>query len=298
MGSSNIPSVLVTGASGHIGQEVCRQLEASGHQVLPVDIAAEPHTIACDLTRQDQLSEVFRERPISCVIHLAATLPTAFAANPLAGADLNLTGSFQLLREAVAAGVKRFIFASSISVYGLGRAGRVTEEDPAIPDEPYGGSKRCVELVAESLANTGAIEFVSLRVSRVIGAGIKKTSSSPWRSQIFDSSTQVKTITLPFGPEASISLLHVEDAAQMFLKLMEAPSTEHRIYNTPAEICQIAGLKKLIEEARGIPVELGPTGAHGGPVCEGRRFAQEFHFRLIGVRERISKLQRRASADQ
>src|SRR6267378_64941 len=94
--------------------------------------------------------------------------------------------------------------------------GQVTlsEADPAVPDEPYGASKRVVELVGETLASGQAIEFASLRIARVIGPGIKKTSS-PWRSQIFESPRRDASVQIPFAPEALLSLVHVEDVARM-----------------------------------------------------------------------------------
>jgi nucleoside-diphosphate-sugar epimerase len=282
--------VLVTGAAGHIGRAVRDALQSAGQSVIAVDIRRKPGVLACDLSNPADVEHVFEKHAISCVVHLAAVLPTAYAANPVSGAEINLVGAVHLLREAVKARVQRFVFASSISVYGLSRTGPVTEEDPAIPDEPYGGSKRAVELVGTALAALGAMEFVSLRISRVIGPGIQKTSSSPWRAQIFQRSGSMQRIRLPFPAESWISVLHVEDAARMLLELIQAQRTQHDIYNSPAEIWQVGEFAKLLERQRGVRVELAQKGRHGGPICEGQRFAQEFAFQIKGVRERLRTL--------
>jgi nucleoside-diphosphate-sugar epimerase len=163
----------------------------------------------------------------------------------------------------------------------------LTEHDPAVPDEPYGASKRVIELVGETLASGRAIEFVALRIARVIGLGIKKTSS-PWRSQIFEPSSQGDSIKLPFAPEAVLSLVHVEDVARMLITLAEAPEVRSSIYNTPVELWDARRLKEVIEEVRGIRVELGQGGTTGGPICDGSRFAGEFGVQLRGLRERLS----------
>jgi nucleoside-diphosphate-sugar epimerase len=222
------------------------------------------------------------------VIHLAAILPSAFHSNPFAGVDVNLSGCFELMRQAVNARVKRFVFASSMSVYGSSFNPRLlTEDDPAVPDEPYGASKRVVELVGETLAKGQAIKFVSLRIARVIGPGIKKTSS-PWRSEIFSPASGCNSIQIPFAPEAALSLVHVEDVAHMLVTLAMTSEVHSYIYNTPAEMWEARHLKEVIEEVRGVPVELGRDGTHGGPLCDGSRFAREFGFRLRGLRERLS----------
>ena len=155
MGSgSNEGSVLVTGARGHIGSEVCRVLREAESRVVPVDVDPDSSqsVIACDLRSKIDVLRLFRTHPIRAVIHLAGILPTAFQADPLAAVDVNLSGCFELMRQAAAADVKRFVFASSMSVYGsLPTRRPLNENDPAMPDEPYGASKRAVELIGETL---------------------------------------------------------------------------------------------------------------------------------------------------
>ena len=192
------------------------------------------------------------------------------------------------MRQAVDAQVKRFVFASSMSVYGSSFTPRpLTENDPAVPD---GAAKRVVELVGESLASGQAIEFVSLRIARVIGAGIKKTSS-PWRSQIFEPAGH-DSIQIPFAPEAVLSLAHVEEVARMLVALAETSEVRSSIYHTPVEMWKARHLKERVEEVRGVRVELGGDRAHGGPPCDGSLFARDFGFKLLGLRERLSGCQR------
>ncbi len=281
---------MVTGAGGHIGREVCRLLRTAGTPILLVDVDPGPakDLIACDLKQPAQVLSLFESHPIRAVVHLAAILPSAFHSDPLAGVDVNLRGSFELMRQAVNARVKRFVFASSISVYGSSFPSRpLTEDDPAVPDEPYGASKRVVELVGENLANGKVIEFVSLRIARVVGPGIKKTSS-PWRSQIFERSSGPAPIQLPFAPEAVLPLVHVEDVARMLITLAEASEVHNSIYNTPVELWEARHLKEVVEELSGLRVEFLQGGDFGGPTCDGARFAREFGFQLLGLRERLA----------
>jgi nucleoside-diphosphate-sugar epimerase len=163
----------------------------------------------------------------------------------------------------------------------------LTEDDPAVPDEPYGASKRVVELVGETLAGGNAIEFVSLRIARVVGLGIKKTSS-PWRSQIFESYSGSDSMQIPFAPEAVLPLVHVEDVARMLITLADKPVVRSCIYNTPVELWEARRLKEVVEEVRGVRVELGQDTDLGGPICDGVRFAREFGLQVRELRERLS----------
>jgi nucleoside-diphosphate-sugar epimerase len=282
--------VVVTGASGQIGREVCRILRAAGNKIFPIDVNPDPreNVTVCDLRLRNDVSRLFQSHPVQTVIHLAAILPSAFQSNPLVGADVNLSGCFELMRQAVNARIKRFIFASSMSVYGSSLDARpLTEDDPAAPDEPYGASKRVVELVGQTLASGRAFEFVSLRIARVIGPGIKKTAS-PWRSRIFEALPPDDSVQIPFAPEAMLSLVHVEDIARMLVILAETTGIRSSIYNAPAELWQARDLKRVIEEGTDIRVQLGRDGALAGPVCDGSRFVREFGFKLRGLRERLS----------
>lgn len=288
--ASHGESILITGAGGHIGSELCRVLRTQGRVILPIDVEPDlPRgVLPCDLTLKDDVSRLFQLYRIQAVIHLAGLLPSAYRSDPLRGAEVNLNGSFELMREAVNARVKRFVFASSMSVYGSSpRAGPLTENDQATPDEPYGASKRVVELVGQTLASGRAFEFVSLRIARVIGPGIKKTAS-PWRSRIFEPLSRGDSIKIPFAPQAMLSLVHVEDVARMLVMLEETTDVSSSIYNTPAELWQARDLKQLIEKGTDAQVELGHEGALAGPVCDGDRFVQDFGFTFQGLRERLS----------
>src|SRR5260370_20782477 len=100
---------MVTGGCGHIGRQVCQLLRSADRQILPIDIDSDAtqDALACDLRSKQSVSELFRLHLIHTIIHLAGVLPSAFQADPLIGAEVNLNASIELLREATAAGVKR-----------------------------------------------------------------------------------------------------------------------------------------------------------------------------------------------
>ena len=78
-----------------------------------------------------------------------------------------------------------------------------------------------------------------------------------------------------------------EPALLILISLADAPTFRHSVYNSPAEIWTARQVKELIEQAKGIRVELGPNHAHGGAICDGSRFSQEFGFKLRGLEEHL-----------
>jgi len=284
------PLILVTGASGQIGASLCARLRGAGREVLAVD--ARPYSDAtvqiCDLRQDDVVRQLFERHAIRTVVHLAAVLPTAFRADPVSAAAVNVTGSLSVLREAIAHGVARFVFGSSMGVYGSADTSRALNEgDPAAPDEPYGAAKRTVELVGEGVAAAGALGFASLRIARVVGPGATSTASS-WRSQILETamSPDHPAISIPFAPTARLCLTHVDEVARMLMLLAEAPELRRAVYNSPAEVWETRDLARLVAGTRQVRVLTGD--GNGGPLCDGALFCQDFGFQLTPLADYLS----------
>src|SRR4029077_4504031 len=126
--------VLVTGGRGFIGRTVGKLLQRTGYRVVSLD--AEPvqtgttveSELLCDLTDTGALQQVFESCHIGGIIHLAAILPTAAQRDPLRATQVNVDGSLHLLDMARRFGVTRFVFGSSLSVYGTCPADRFVSE--------------------------------------------------------------------------------------------------------------------------------------------------------------------------
>src|SRR4030088_866220 len=110
--------VLVTGSGGHLGEALARVLRAGGHQVPGLDIVPSPYT---DIVGSVSDRAMVRE----CLSGTGAVLHAATLHKPHVGShgkqafvDTNVTGTLTLLEEAVAAGVSRFVFTSTTSVFG------------------------------------------------------------------------------------------------------------------------------------------------------------------------------------
>ena len=172
--------VLVTGANGFVGRVLCRHLADKGHlvrgAVRVVDgrfpPGAEPAAVG-DIGPATDWRPFLAE--VDAVVHLAARVHVMHdsAPDPLAEfRRINTQGALNLARQAVAAGVKRFVFVSSIKVMGEGRDAPYTEADALEPNDPYAVSKREAEEGLRALAAATGLEIVILRPPLVFGPGV------------------------------------------------------------------------------------------------------------------------------
>ena len=300
MDSYQDSSILVTGGRGFVGRATVKLLQGAGFRVISLDRnGAEPAPgelcvqVQCDLADASQLRRVFGKERIRGIIHLAAILPTAAQRNPLLATQVNIQGSVNILEMARQFGVQRVAFGSSLSIYGTYGAERtVSELDRAAPEELYGAAKLYVEQLGQAYRDCHGVDFVSLRIGRVVGPGARSVSS-PWRSQIFEllRADCPAEILLPYGMSERILLLHVEDLAAMLAALMRTPGTGYAVYNAPCSSVVVADLKRVVEALNSnLTVRTRDAKPDGNPqVLECSRFQEEFNFEAVPIFDRLRK---------
>ncbi len=184
-------SWVVTGGVGFIGYHVSRALLARGDKVTVVDDFSDaPYPTAYkkrnaeDLTREFSgvriVTACVTDRPAidPCfdgadgIVHLAGLAGVRPSIQtPARYAHVNVTGTATVLEIARARDIRRMSFASSSSIYGNSTPLPAREEEPALfPESPYGASKRCAELIAQSIAqHTPSMTVSALRFFTVYG---------------------------------------------------------------------------------------------------------------------------------
>src|SRR4051794_31630947 len=177
--TSRSPVALVTGAAGFIGSHVVDECLALGMDVVATDdlsggyrenAAAEARWVEGDLRDADFVASLWSEHgPFDYVYHLAA-----YAAEGLShfirafNYRTNLEASVLLINEAVKAECKRFVFTSSIAVYGAGQV-PMTEAQVPQPEDPYGVSKYAVELDLACAHEMFGLDYTVFRPHNVYG---------------------------------------------------------------------------------------------------------------------------------
>jgi UDP-glucose 4-epimerase len=165
--------ILVTGSSGHLGEALVRVLSEREHEVVGLDILKSPHT--------DILGSIADRTTVHrCMAGVDAVVHTATLHKPHVGShgriefiETNIAGTINLLEEAVAANVGRFVFTSTTSAFGRvltpaegEPAAWITEDVVPVPRNIYGVTKRAAEDLCELIARDYGLPCLILRTSR------------------------------------------------------------------------------------------------------------------------------------
>lgn len=169
-------SVVVTGGSGFIGSNVCKQFVENGFTVINIDkrkremdgVTQYPFEVD-----NKQVQGILKLIKPDVVVHIAAynSVPDSLINTNQTYTD-NVYSTISLLNNCVDAGVKNFIFASSSSVYGtsINEDGSFKETDPLSPINPYGRTKVMCERIIEDYAKTYSMNYMNLRLFNVAGS--------------------------------------------------------------------------------------------------------------------------------
>ena len=172
------PLVLVTGASGFVGTALCAALPRHGFRVRRALRGAAHSGDAIGVGSIDALTDwTAALAGVDVVVHLAARTHDVLDPTPQRLDDyrrVNVAGTRRLAEQAAAAGVRRFVFMSSVKVNGESTRDRpFRESDVPDPQDAYGITKLEAEQVLAELSRHGTIEIVVLRPPLVYGAGVK-----------------------------------------------------------------------------------------------------------------------------
>lgn len=165
--------ILVTGSSGHLGEGLVRTLRTMNYNVISADIFPSPFTdVTGSITDREFVKQIMKE--VTVVLH-AATLhkPHVATHSRQDFIDTNITGTLNLLEEAVEAGVQSFVFTSTTSTFGgalTPEAGKpaawITEELRPIPKNIYGITKTAAEDLCFLFHKKYKLPCIVLRTSR------------------------------------------------------------------------------------------------------------------------------------
>lgn len=177
--------VLITGGAGYIGSTVASACEDSGHEVVILDdfstgrreFIGDRDVYEGDFADEALLERVFSEHSIDAVVHCAAKIVVPESVEqPLDYYENNVSKTITLLRAMERAGVLRFLFSSSASIYAPDENFIVTEDSPLSPGSPYARTKYIVEMILEDFTRASAMKVLSLRYFNPIGTDPKLRS--------------------------------------------------------------------------------------------------------------------------
>lgn len=166
--------ILITGNSGLIGFHLVPLLESQGHEVLGVSRTNRhnhKNTFCTDLTNSNSTEFIFQKFKPEIVIHLAACAAEAKGQiSPIDMVSRNLLLTTNVIRSSVNAGVKKIVYASSVSVYGDAPVPYSEESQPK-PKDVYGVNKLAGEQVLKIMSQVYGFDYTILRPHNLYGPG-------------------------------------------------------------------------------------------------------------------------------
>lgn len=250
--------VLITGATGFIGSFLCKQLQKTKRNYRSAvrdHLANTVHSIVIeDIDSQTDWGQALHG--IDVVIHLAARthIMNDTALDPFAEfRRVNIEGTLNLARQAAAAGVKRFIFISSVKVNGESTTNfkPFTEVQATAPQDLYGMSKKEAEEGLYAIADETGMTVVIIRSPLVYGPGVKANFYNLLK-------LAYTSFPLPFGAvHNKRSMIYLENLVEFIMKCIDYPAAANQTFLiSDGKDLSLSELLKYIREALGQPARL------------------------------------------
>ena len=235
---------VVTGGAGFIGSAIVRGLLREGaRRVVVLDNLLTGHEENLDEVRgaiEFERSDIRRYEEIApilkgadVVFHEAAipSVPRSID-EPALSHEVNIDGTFNVLRAAAAGGVRRLVYAASSSAYGDGLVLPKVETMLPRPKSPYALQKLVGEYYSQIFAAIFGLETVSLRYFNVYGPRQDPTSQYSGVLSVFIKAVIERRAPTIFGDgEQSRDFTYVEDVVALNLKAARAPGVSGKLYN-------------------------------------------------------------------
>ncbi len=232
--------ILVTGGAGFIGSHLARRCIADGHRVTVLDNLAtgymsnvpdEADLIGADLSDPDTFAQL-PKRGFDVVMHLAAQSSGEVSQeNPDLDLKVNTLGTLMLLKWCMQNQVKRFLYASSMAVYGNPAGLPVHETDPCLPLSFYGISKVASEHYIRHYAGEG-LDTTVFRMFSVYGPGQNMENLKQGMVSIFLAYLSKNEEILIKGDRNRFrDYIYIDDVVDAWCRAIDNPASFGKIYN-------------------------------------------------------------------
>jgi UDP-glucose 4-epimerase len=259
---SQMPVSLVTGGAGFIGSHIADHLLRMGHRVVVLDdlsggfeanVPEGASFVKGSIVDQNLINHVFERHSFRYVYHLAA-----YAAEGLShfikrfNYSNNLIGSVNLINASVNHDVKRFIFTSSIAVYGAGQS-PMSEDMIPVPEDSYGIAKLAVEQELRASYEMFGLEYTVFRPHNVYGE--RQNIGDRYRNVVGIFMNQLlrgEPMTIFGDGSQQRAFTHIDDVAPIIARSVECLAARNQIFNVGAdEPHSVRDLAGIVAEAMG-----------------------------------------------
>jgi UDP-glucose 4-epimerase len=289
-----VSTILVTGGAGFIGSHLADALVRRGHIITVLDDLSGGHRrnvpdgirlVLGSVTDAALVNRIFAESSFDYVYHLAA-----YAAEGLShfikrfNYTNNVVGSVTLINAAVNTGVRGFVFASSIAVYGSAPAAAMTETALPRPDDSYGIAKLAVEQELRVSRDMFGLDFIIFRPHNVYGP--RQNIADRYRNVVGIFMNQIlhgRPMTIFGDGTQTRAFSYVDDVASIMAEALDVPAAWNETFNVGADAVwtlnelarRVARAMQVDPDIQYLPARVEVQHAHS---------AHEKVRRLFGVR--------------
>jgi nucleoside-diphosphate-sugar epimerase len=260
-------TVLVTGGAGYAGAVLVPKLLAAGYRVRVLDLYLYGKQVFehCRSSMLEEFEGDLRDTAVvhravsgcNSVIHLACiSNDPSFELNPVLGRSINLDSFPPLVNLSREAGVRRFIFASSSSVYGISNSPDVTEDHPLKPLTDYSRFKADCEPI---LLEQQSPDFTTLVLRPATLCGYSPRQRLDLTVNILTNHAVCNRRITVFGGSQLRPNFHVEDMADLYLQVLKEPAERigGQIFNAGYENHSVSALALIVKQVVEKELECG-----------------------------------------
>ncbi|HEV7229766.1 MAG TPA: SDR family oxidoreductase [Bacteroidia bacterium] len=260
-------NIFITGGAGYVGSVLVPKLLGKGYQVTVLDLMIYGEDVLPKHPKLNAVKGDIRDEKllqkllpgIDTVIHLACiSNDPSFELNPTLGKSINLDAFEPLVRISKESGVKRFIYASSSSVYGIKDEPNVHEDVTLEPLTDYSKFKAMCELILDKYRSE-SFTTCTIRPATVCGYG-KRLRLDLSVNILTNLAINKGEITV-FGGTQKRPNIHIEDMTDLYCKLIELPSERinGKIWNAGYENFTISQIAQMVKNVVGDQVKIVTT---------------------------------------
>jgi UDP-glucose 4-epimerase len=256
-------AILVTGGKGFIGARVIKNLVERGEEVVCIELKSSPGRLGDlaskitmvegDITNYANIADTISKYKVDRIAHMVffSAEERGVSERPEKAGDLYKqmmimnTGTFHIFEAARMAGIKRFIYPSSIQYHGIPWTGPepVNEESAAMPTSGYGIGKHLCEHLAHEYNRLLKTDIVTVRIPGVYGPGVKIGARGV--NLIGTQGGLGNPVPFPYNSKQGVVLAHVDDIAEIVARALFAPKLPHEVYHIGGHYCTFGDMAEI-----------------------------------------------------